>query len=253
MAGTRAVVEEKLETVTDTMARAGFEIDQPVEVVVDENLPFMGYTSRHWQKHVIVVSGFAVKSPMLEGLLAHELSHVYRNVTNHPSHNEELLESVAVTFARLHDLSESYQSDMLHQAINHIQDLYADDIAIRVLTANQNKTAALDVLGEFFLGWIREEPVKSNSSRKDAWLNAGILLNNCFAVSNIQRRKVESFYEKAESLNSRFLVKIDPRARRSFSYFNHFMVNLKERVADEEFRNQMNEYLERFWDVIVSI
>jgi hypothetical protein len=250
---TRAVVEEKLKAVTDKMARAGFELDQPVEVMVDKNLPFMGYTSRDWQKHVIVVSGFAAKSPMLEGLLAHELSHVYRNITNHPSHNEKLLESVVVTFARLHDLSEDYQSDILHQAINHIQDLYADDIAIRVLTANQNKAATLDVLGEFFLGWIREEPVESNSSPKDAWLNAGMLLNNCFAVSNIQRRKVESFYEKAESLNNRFLMKIGPRARRSFGYFNHFMVNLKERVAEEEFLNQMNEYLERFWGVIISI
>lgn len=250
---TRAVVEEKLKAVTDRMARAGFAIDQPVEVMVDENLPFMGYTSRHWQKHVIVVSGFAAKSPMLEGLLAHELSHVYRNITNHPSHNEKLLESVAVTFARLHDISESFQSETLHQAINHIQDLYADDIAVTVLTASENKAPTLDVLGEFFLGWIREEPVESNSSPRGAWLNAGILLNNCFAVSNIQRRKVESFYEKAESLNNRFLMKIDPRARRSFGYFNHFMVNLKERVAEEEFLNQMNEYLERFWDVIISI
>lgn len=253
MVGTRSVVEEKLKIVTDGMARAGFEIGQPVEVMVDENLPFMGYTSRQWQKHVIVVSGFAVKSAMLEGLLAHELSHVYRNVTDHPSHNEKLLENVACAFTRLHDLTQGYQGEILHQAINHIQDLYADDISVRVLTDNQNKSAILDMLGEFFLGWIKEEPVKSNSSRKDSWLNAGILLNNCFAVSNIQRRRVERYYEKAESLNNKFLVKIDQRARSSFPYFNRFMVNLKEKVAEEEFRNQMEDYLERFWDVTASI
>lgn len=111
----------------------------------------------------------------------------------------------------------------------------------------------MEMLGEFFLGWIKEEPVKSNSTRKDAWLNTGILLNNCFAVSNIQRRKVERYLEKAEALNRKFLVRISPSAQTDFTYFNRFMVNIKEEVTEEEFREQLSDYLDHFWETIETI
>jgi len=196
---------------------------------------------------VIVVSGFAVKSSMLEGLLVHELSHVYRNATNHPSHNEKIIAHSTSSFVKLHSIDEDYQRQTLHQAVNHIQDLYADDIAIKVLSADQNLQPIFDMLGDFFLGWIKEEPVKLGSKRKESWINAGIFLNNCFAVSNIQRRKVESSSEKAKFRNEEFLRKVDPSARSSFSYFNKFMVNLKEDMGENEFGNQLGEYLEQFW------
>jgi hypothetical protein len=61
-------VEETLRNVLNMMEQAGFRIDQDVKVIVDRELPFMGYTSRRWGSHAIVVSGFAVDSPMLEGL-----------------------------------------------------------------------------------------------------------------------------------------------------------------------------------------
>jgi len=247
---TQVLVREKLEFVLEAMARSGYAIEQPVEIEVNERLPFMGYTSRHWQRHVIVVSGFAVKSPMLEGLLAHELSHVYRNLTNHPSHNEKIIGSVAAHFAQVHGLSEDYQRQILHQAVNHIQDLYADDIAVKVIQGNQRMRVTLEALGEFFLGWIKEEPEKSNPARKQAWLNAGILLNNCFAVSNIQRRNVEGYLPKAEALSNKFLMKINPNVRALFGYFNRYMVNLKEQVTENEFRKQLRDYLDHLWETI---
>lgn len=134
MVETRNSIQEKLNLVLGAMATSGYKINQLVEVQIDENLPFMGYTSREWQKHRIVVSGFAAQSPMLDGLLTHELSHVYRNLTNHPSHNENIIDSTANSFAQLHSLKERYQLETLHQAINHIQDLYADDVATKVLS-----------------------------------------------------------------------------------------------------------------------
>ncbi len=251
MVETRNNVQEKLELVLGAMANSGYEINQPVEVEVDENLPFMGYTSREWQRHRIVVSGFAAQSPMLDGLLAHELSHVYRNLTNHPSHNESIIGTAANSFAQLHGLKENYQLETLHQAINHIQDLYADDITTKVLSSN--KLVKVEMLGEFFLGWIKAEPVKTNSTRKDAWLNTAILLNNCFAVSNIQRRKLEGYYAKAEALNRKFLLRISPSAQRAFTYFNRVMVNLKEGVTEERFREQLSDYLDHFWETIETI
>jgi hypothetical protein len=65
--------DEALQDVLQMMARVGFIIDEEVHVVVDEKLPFMGYTSLQGQVHTIVVSGPAVKSGMLKGSLAHEL------------------------------------------------------------------------------------------------------------------------------------------------------------------------------------
>jgi hypothetical protein len=246
-------VEEALRNVLNMMEQARFRIDQDVKVIVDKNLPFMGYTSRQWQRHVIVVSGFALDSPMLEGLLTHELSHVYRNITHHPSHSDPLIAGLMRVFVDGHKLGRDYEQEILHQAINHIQDLYADDIAIRVL-ASRDGTIRLYQLGNFFLGWIREEPATSGVRRRDQWLNASMLLNNSFAVSNMERHKIaEGQIEKAKLSNDRFLNRIKSSAAVWFSYFNRFMVGLEEDVPEAEFREQMKDYLRTFLNVVDSI
>src|SRR5713226_7745912 len=74
----------------DMMRKAGFDIGNKVKVVVDPQLPFMGYTMPQGGNFTIVVSGGAVGSGLLEGLLVHEMSHVYRIQTNHPTHNGQI-------------------------------------------------------------------------------------------------------------------------------------------------------------------
>jgi hypothetical protein len=246
-------VEEALRNVLDTMEQAGFRIEQKVRVIVDKNLPFMGYTSRQWQSHVIVVSGFALDSPMLEGLLTHELSHVYRNITHHPSHSDRLIAGLMRAFIDGHKLNRDYEQEILHQAINHIQDLYADDIAVRVL-AGHDGTTRLQQLGDFFLGWIKEEPATTGERRRDQWVSASILLNNSFAISNMERHKVtEGQIEKARLSNVRFLNRIKSDAATQFNYFNRFMVDLEEDVSEAGLREQMKEYLRNFLNVVDSI
>jgi hypothetical protein len=246
-------VEEAFRNVLNMMEQAGFRINQEVKVVVNRKLPFMGYTSRQWQSHVIVVSGFALESPMLKGLLTHELSHVYRNITHHPSHSEPLIESLMRIFIDDHKLDRDYEQEILHQAINHIQDLYADDIAVRALGAYHG-TPLLEQLGDFFLGWIKEEPATSGLRPRDRWVNASILLNNSFAISNMQRHNMtEGHVEKAKSSNDRFLNRIKSSAAIQFSYFNRFMVGLEEDVTEDGFREQMEEYLGNFLKVVDNI
>jgi hypothetical protein len=246
-------IEEALRNVLDRMERAGFRIDQDVKVIVDRDLPFMGYTSRRWQSHLIVVSGFALDSPMLEGLLTHELSHVYRNITHHPSHSDLLIAGLMRLFIDTHRLGRDYNQEILHQAINHVQDLYADDIAIRVL-ATYHGTPTLRQLGDFFLGWIKEEPATSGVRRRDQWVNASVLLNNSFAISNMERHRItESQIEKARLSNDRFLNRIKSSAAMQFSYFNKFMVGLEEDVSEAGLRELMKEYLGNFLNVVDSI
>ena len=243
-------VQEALRNVLNMMEQAGFRIDQGVKVVVDRELPFMGYTSRRWGSHTIVVSGFALDSPMLEGLLAHELSHVYRNITHHPSHSDPLIAELMRHFIESHRLHRGYEQEILHQAINHVQDLYADDIAIRVLAAHDDNTR-LQQLGDFFLGWIKEEPARSGMSRKDQWINASILLNNSFAISNMERHKVAGGQiEKARLGNVRFLNRIRSSAAIRFDYFNRFMVSLKEDVSEAGLREQLKEYLRNLLSLV---
>jgi len=244
-------VEEALRNVLGIMEQAGFKVNQEVKVVVDERLSFMGYASRRSQSHVIVISGFAVKSSMLEGLLAHELSHIYRNITNHPSHREPLIASLARSFINSHNLDQDYEKEVLHQAMNHIQDLYADDIAFEVLKAYGGVTSPLEQLGEFFLGWIKEEPARGGARERDEWVNASILLNNCFAISNMERHKIKGTQiERARLSNNRFLNQITPSVVMRFDYFNKFMVGLKEDISEAEFGEQMREYLRNFFDIV---
>jgi hypothetical protein len=246
-------VEEALRNVLNMMEQAGFRINQNVKVTVNNKLPFMGYTSRQWQTHVVVVSGFAVESPMLEGLLTHELSHVYRSITNHPSHSEPLIASLTRIFIDDHKLDRDYEQETLHQAINHIQDLYADDIAVRVLAAYYG-TPLLEQFGDFFLGWIKEEPATEGVRLRDRWANASIFLNNSFAISNMERHNMmEGQIEKGKLNNDRFLNRIKSSAAIQFSYFNRFMVGLEEDVSEVRLREQMEEYLGNFLKVVDNI
>jgi len=244
-------VEEALGRVLHVMEQAGFTINQDVKVVIDDKLPFMGYTSRQWRSHIIVVSGFAAKSLVLEGLLTHELSHIYRIVTDHPSHSERLIADVVHSFTDSHNLGRDYEQEILHQAINHIEDLYADDITFKVLAAHTGTSPRSEQLGEFFLGWIKEEPIRSRLHRRDQWINASILLNNSFAISNMERHRVaEGWIEKAKSINDRFLNRIKPGAAKRFSYFNKFMVGLREDISENDFREEMTEYLRNLVDLV---
>lgn len=246
-------VSETLRETLNAMNRAGFVIDQDVSVVVDENLPFMGYTSRQPRSHTIVVSGFSVKSAMLKGLLIHELSHVYRNITNHPSHNERIITPLAGSFSNQHKLDADYQREILHQVINHVQDLYADDISMKVLVNGNSGLFDSKQLEEFFIEWIKEEPVKPSAARRGQWVNGAMMLSNCFALSNMQRHDIGDDKLRAKSKSGTFLRRINPEAAQKFGYFNDFMVGLREQVTDTEFIKEMEEYLERFFEVVTIL
>src|SRR5437899_11360474 len=91
--GNQAAVEEMAKKVKvakdnalEMMKKAGYDIGDVVQVMVDPQLPFMGYTMpRGNDKYRIVVSGGSVDSGLLEGLLVHEMSNVYRLESRHLS------------------------------------------------------------------------------------------------------------------------------------------------------------------------
>lgn len=239
--------EEKTKNALGMMKEAGFEIVGLVEVVVDEQLPFMGYTTRKWKEHVIVVSGMAVDSGLVEGLLIHEMSHVYRTEKNHPSHDYRLLNDFTRRLSSKYRFSAKYQVEILQQIINHVQDLYADDITFEVFRKNQARLPfPLERMSDFFLSWIKREPSRLGNKTKERWVNASILLSNAFAISNLERHHVEDVGARMKTANEMFLSKLDEPFREEFSYFRTLMTNLKEDVKEQEFKDGLLAYVDRF-------
>jgi len=239
----RDIIKNAAHNALKMMKDSRLEISDKLEVVLDPELPFMGYaTKRKDGGHVIVVSGMALKSGLLEGLLIHEMCHVYRTNKNHPSHHHELLNSVGHGIIHKNELTEDYQIKLVQQAVNHIQDLYADDIAFKVFKESGSFTQ--DQVFIFFLDWIQDKPLNSKST-KAKWLNVGIMLNNCFATSNLIRHNIPDINNQAENKVQKFLSQTNNSMKKEFSYFRNFMANLKEDITEKEFEEDLTEYLAR--------
>ncbi len=232
--------KEKLEQLKDEalglMQHAGFGITGDIAVELDEKLPYMGYTTERNGHPVIVVAGFAVKGNMALNLLIHELSHVYRIQSGHPSHDQTLLLSIA-GWVMHGKVVEVYQEKIIHAILNNIQDLYADDISFAIF----DKTANLN---EFFMGWIHEPVTAKTSEQK--WENAEKLLSAAFAQGNLERHGIEDTGEKVQKAITHFLKKIDKKYADKYEFFKKLMVDLPEKVTEKEFERLLISYLGEF-------
>jgi len=224
------------------MKDAGFEISDKLKVEIDPKLSFMGYSTKRDGTDIIVVAGKALESGMIEGLLIHEMSHIYRINANHPSHNSKLLNRVGRFIIDRSHLTRDYQIKIIQQAVNHIQDVYADDIAFQVF--NQSGAFPPDQAFSFFLDWINDKPVDSKSSIT-VWLNIGIMLDNCFALSSMIRHNVPDINNQAENKTQKFLTRTNELMKKEFPYFKDFMTNLKENITEKEFEKDLTNYLIR--------
>jgi hypothetical protein len=238
--------ERLAETLKDAMLRmseAGFRIREPVNVAMDPKLPFMGYTMPQDGEFTIVVSGMALDSGMLEGLLTHELSHIYRMQTNHPSHNAQIIRQ-ATRSLRGRALSHEYKQRIIRDLVNDIQDLYADEIAVKVMTESQ--IVAKEQLADFFQSWVKDEPVQSGNAKRDRWLNASIMEKNARAISQMRRQGIPDVSGRAASSNERFLRLLSVGMSRHFEYFLQLLSNLSENVNEEAYRKFLTDYLSSF-------
>jgi len=238
----RNTIKNAVSSALEAMRYSGFEISDKLEVMLDPELPFMGYATKRSGKNVIVVSSMAIKSGLVEGLLIHEMCHIYRTEQNHPSHNSELLNTVGHAVIHKNQLTKDYQIKTIQQAVNHIQDLYADDIAFKVFQKSGSFTQ--EQAFEFFLDWINGTAI-TPKTRRDKWLNTGIMLNNSFAISNLARHKIKDIDNQAENKIQEFLSQINPSMKKEFTYFRNFMANLIENPTETLFKKDLAEYLAR--------
>lgn len=221
------------------MEKAGFPI-KDVAVVFDENLPYMGHTTEVDGIPVVVISGLAISSGMAINLLIHELGHVYHTQSNHPSHDASLIWAI-ISWVMHGKVIDKYQEEILFEIINHLQDLYSDDIFFKIF----DKDMAPNNINEFFLGWIHT-PVKKVKSRKDSWKNAAFLLSTAFAEANLYRHNVKDRGGVVEKAVQDFLSKIDKRMAEKYDFFKKFMVTLPEKPTEKEYEKLLIKYLSEF-------
>ena len=241
--------EEAFEHASEMMRSSGFKIDQEIQVAVDNKLEIMGYTLPERNGNLIVVSENALKSGFVEGLLVHEMSHIYRSSTMHPSHSEKAMASIMNSFRK--KFNRTYQREALNNILNHIEDLYADDIAFMVLL--NSKAVSPWSLGRFLQGWIREKPASSDNHERDRWINAVIMLNNAFALSNMERHSIPDIDFRGRDANLKFLYAINPKAAEHFGYFSRFMVKMREDIDERMFKEMMLEYIREFTEVVKAL
>ncbi len=239
-------VPKARQTAIEMMRKAGYDIGNKVKVVVDPNLPFMGYTMPQGGNFTIVVSGGAVGSGLLEGLLVHEMSHVYRIQTNHPSHNGQILEEAIDNLGKKTVLRD-YQQKIVHDLLNDIQDLYADDISFKVL--RNSPIMESEQMTRFLQDWVKDEAAKTRDPAMDSWINASIMTHNARAIAQMARHRVEDIDGRAEQAIKKFLSQITPRVAGRFEYFRNFLENLREDMTGEEYRKLLADYLSQFLDV----
>lgn len=234
---------QKLELLRDKalnlMTTSGFTFSSDILVKLDPDLPYMGYTTEKNGLPLIVVSGNTVKGDMALSLLIHELSHVYRTQTRHPSHNPELLTSVAAWV--MHGKAVlPYQEKIIYSIFNTIQDVYADDISFKVFA----KTSMDADLNEFFMSWIHE-PVKAKTTEQK-WENAEKLINAAFAQANLERHGIKDTDNKVQKAISTFLKKHDDRVAEQYMFFKVFLVAMPEEITDKDFEKILIKYLSQF-------
>src|SRR3989449_1228005 len=163
--GTRKV-KAAFEEVAARYAEHGLHVSWPVSAEI-VSMAIMGATKSKDSAHTLFVSVRAVESGLLDGLIAHEMGHMLRTESSHPSHSAEVFRALSRE-VRIPRAAEG----AFGQAFNHIQDIYADDLAFLVFATDGDDRAY-----EFFSGWIEGNATMRGRNR---WKNVGLAATNGF-------------------------------------------------------------------------
>ncbi|HEV8594180.1 MAG TPA: DUF5781 family protein [Thermoplasmata archaeon] len=178
----RANLELAKETWRDVVARyegIGVRLQRPVSLVIEE-MPIMGATQSTSDGHRLHVSLRAVGSGMLDGLMAHEMGHMVLTERRHPSHTTDVhrraFETVEVPAGERRAFGA-----VARGAVNHVEDIYADDLAIEVIGRDRD-------IARFFSEWVRNS-ARPGDTRLET-LGNGVTV--AFALGNMARHGIRA-------------------------------------------------------------
>lgn len=106
-----------------------YDLDSPVRVHVRENPDERTWTA-HPDDHVLNISRQAATSAMARELALHEFAHMARHEQAHPSHTQSTEEALFLALSG--ESVERRRVAHCYQIANHMKDIYADDITLRV-------------------------------------------------------------------------------------------------------------------------
>jgi hypothetical protein len=106
------------------------DLARPVEVHVREDPDERTWNAHYEDRHVLNISRQAATSAMARGLALHEYAHMVRHEQAHPSHTQRTDEALFLALAGRS--VERRKLTHCYQIANHMKDIYADDITLRV-------------------------------------------------------------------------------------------------------------------------
>ncbi|WP_439028480.1 DUF5781 family protein [Haloarchaeobius sp. DT45] len=106
------------------------DVQLPIHVHVREDPDERTWTGHYDDHHVLNISRRAATSVMARELTIHEFSHMVRYEESHPSHVQSTEEALFLGLAG--NSVERRKLSHCYQIANHMKDIYADDITMRV-------------------------------------------------------------------------------------------------------------------------
>ncbi|WP_227355586.1 DUF5781 family protein [Haladaptatus salinisoli] len=106
------------------------DLERPVHVRVRSDPDERTWTAHPGDYHVLNISEQAATSAMARELALHEYSHMARHEQAHPSHTQSTAEALFLAFSGRS--VERRKLTHCYQIANHMKDIYADDITLRV-------------------------------------------------------------------------------------------------------------------------
>lgn len=225
------------------MAKMGYPIEARVEFRFDPDLPIMGYSRPLPSGYRVVAGKGALQDDLLVTLLAHELSHVQRMSSGHPSHSNTAI-GAAYAGLRLDGPQEPYHDEILHDAINNVEDLYADGIAFDVM--RDMGAVPAHGIGGFFLAWMKAEPEPGKDAREDRWRAAHAMLGNARAFAQIKAHGTPAQAGQAKGINAELLAVLSPDIAKAQPWFQSFYDTLPPRLTEASFTRDLADYVQRF-------
>jgi hypothetical protein len=214
------------------MKDAGYGINSKVTILVDPNLPIMGYARKRGETHYVVVADWALDSEMLGGLILHELSHIYYTDRSAATHDHRIIEEALSGLKEREGLNKR-ETEYLVDAFNHLQNIIVDDIVFKTMTEKERSLAQ-----RFFAGWVSERPTG------DPTVDGALLARNAFAVASLTRRGLFAKDSEMSARNKAFLAQMGEDKERRFNSIKEFLEEASAKWNEEEFRAALYEYLD---------
>jgi hypothetical protein len=225
------------------MAELGYPVDAKVSFEYDGDLPIMGYSRPIRGGYRVVAGRGALDEDHLVSLISHELSHVQRMASGHPSHSNAAIRG-AYEGLRLDGPQESYHDEILHDVINNVEDLYADDISVKV--TQRLKAMPKGGIGGFFLAWMKPGPDPAGDARERRWREVHAVVGNARAFAQIKAHGSPRQVREAQRINAELLGVVPADIAKAQPWFQSYLDDRAVDLAEKAFARDLADYLKRF-------